>query len=853
MVADEMEKRPFARELPGALDGVTVAERCRLGDKCEPRGGVGCSRAEGGLFARPHDDGRLVGPGLLYDDLQGRLGDAVAIDEPLAGRWSRGAGGCPSWPAAVIIECSMCMNRPSAHSLAGESLAGMRSIACVFPALCGSLAVQVRQSAEACRKGHRACRNRKESAPGKGGILNRLMACEKVPVGASQSVNFMCGICGVIGGDRRQVEPAVRRMMRAMVHRGPDDEGYEELPLGDPKTGAVAGFGFRRLAILDLSAAGHQPMFNERTGDCLIFNGEIYNFTALRAELQVEGVRFRGTSDTEVLLHALSRWGEAALEKLDGMFALAFYEAAGRRILLARDPLGIKPLYFADLPGQVAFASEVRALLASGVVPDDLDIAGIAGMLAYGAPQDPLTVHKAIRSLPAGEKVWVDADARGTGWLQAVRPFWDFAAALPASVAPRLPQAGVEVRRLLETAVQSHLVSDRPVGVFLSAGIDSFTIAAIAKRHQADIRTFTVGFADIPASDELAAASNAARSLGTRHEEIRLDSETVRPLWDSWLAAADRPSIDGLNTFVVSYAVKQTGKCVALSGLGGDELFGGYPNFTAAARYHRLLRAVEIVPRPLRSWAMSLATFFRRASYRERAVELFTDKSDIASIAFRLRRILSDQQMASLGLAAPRLGLNRLFLAAPPRADGAAAGGAARSFGDDAFRQVMELECRYYMGNTLLRDTDTTSMAHSLEVRVPFLDRRVVDYVSALPSSAKAVAGGPSKLLLREACRDLLPADLVGRPKTGFTLPVDKWMHGPLRDSCEAAIASLVERDILEPMAVRAIWQDFTSSSAHAHWIRPMTLVALGNYLARVRGRGGSADQLPSPAGARLR
>lgn len=646
----------------------------------------------------------------------------------------------------------------------------------------------------------------------------------------------MCGICGIIGGDRRGVEPAVRKMMRAMIHRGPDDEGYEELPLGDSAEGPVAGFGFRRLAILDLTAAGHQPMFDPATGNCLVFNGEIYNFRALRAELEGHGVSFRGGSDTEVLLHVLAVWGEAALEKLDGMFAFAFYEARRRRVLLARDPLGIKPLYFADLPDKIVFASEVRALLASGVVSDELDMAGIAGMLAYGAPQDPLTVHRAIRSLPAGTSAWVEVDGRSTGWLQAARPFWQFPQLDHA--ATTRPAAAGEVRRLLAEAVRDQLVSDRPVGLFLSAGIDSFTIAALAKRHQADVRTFTVGFADRQLEDEVAAASRAARSIGIDHEEIRLDPATVRPLWDAWLAAADRPSIDGFNTFVVSYSVKQAGKCVALSGLGGDELFGGYPNFAAVQRYRRLMRAAAALPRSARRWGMSVATFLQRASYRERAVELFADDADIESIALRLRRILTDRQMTSLGLAAVPLGLTSNYLPTPARHSRPAAHQDRHGSTADVFRTVAELECRFYMENTLLRDTDTSSMAHSLEVRVPLLGQRVVDYVAALPSWTKTGAGGPTKPLLREACRELLPAEIVNRKKMGFSLPVDRWMHGPLRDSCEAAIQHLLARNILAATEVRAIWDEFTSSSVHTHWIRPMTLVALGNYLSQIRRAG---------------
>ena len=242
----------------------------------------------------------------------------------------------------------------------------------------------------------------------------------------------MCGICGVVSNSPAKIEPAVRRMMSSMVHRGPDDEGYEFLTGGDAGFGLHAGFGFRRLAILDLTPTGHQPMFNPNTGDCLVFNGEIYNFQSLRTQLQCEGVRFRGTSDTEVLLHALSTWGEKTLDRLAGMYAFAFFDARSKGVLLARDPLGIKPLYVAQTAHEVVFASEVRALLKSGLVPNDLDPAGIATMLAYGAPQDPLTVHRAIRSLPAGTCRWISMGQDGIVRPLELRKFWGY----PAEVSP---------------------------------------------------------------------------------------------------------------------------------------------------------------------------------------------------------------------------------------------------------------------------------------------------------------------------------------------------------------------------------------------------------------------------------
>ena len=321
----------------------------------------------------------------------------------------------------------------------------------------------------------------------------------------------MCGICGVIGADAPRVEPAVRAMMRAMIHRGPDDEGYEDRPLGTDGRGARAGFGFRRLAILDLSPSGHQPMANPATGDLIVFNGEIYNFRRLRERLESAGVTFRSSGDTEVLLAALSTWGEAALPELDGMFAFAFYHAASRRILLARDHVGIKPLYVGRAPGALVFASEVRAVLASGLVSDDLSAAGIATFLAYGAPQDPLTVHRDVQSFPSGSFAWVDAGAVEPATPIRSRRYWDFPLAAASG-----SEAGVveTIRFQLDNAVRDQSVADVPLGLFLSGGIDSATLAAFARRRLPDVRTHAVGFESVTAVDELTAAAETAAAVG---------------------------------------------------------------------------------------------------------------------------------------------------------------------------------------------------------------------------------------------------------------------------------------------------------------------------------------------------
>lgn len=628
----------------------------------------------------------------------------------------------------------------------------------------------------------------------------------------------MCGICGIIGADPRDVEPAVRRMMRAMLHRGPDDEGSVELPLAAHDGSAVAGFGFRRLAILDLSPAGHQPMVNHATGDCLVFNGEIYNFRTLRARLQAQGVSFTSTGDSEVLLQALSTWGERALDMLDGMFAFAFYEARNRRILLARDPFGIKPLYLAHVAGGLAFASEVRALLASGLVPDDLDPAGVASYLAYGATQDPLTMHRAIRSLGAGSAAWVSWPVMAP----AVRRFWTFPWPQPAPEDPLLLQA---VQTKLSDTVGDQCLADVPTGVFLSGGIDSAVVAALASRHVQELRTLSIGFEASRGSDELADAAATARFLGTKHYQTVLDDDWIQQQWREWLHAMDRPSIDGLNTFIISGVATDLGVKVALSGLGADELFGGYPTFRQGPKLARILRTVSTLPPFVRRAAVRGILGWVPRGKRDKVEDMVAGGTTVSEVVASLRRTVCTRDLMRLGFPVGVPGLNSQYLP-----EDAIESDASRSA--DPFNEVSRAECRLYMGSTLLRDADTNGMAHSLEIRVPFLGRDVSDYVAGLPGRVKVPPRAPGKHLLRQAVAGILPADLFTRRKRGFTLPIGQWMLGPLRDQCEAAIDTLAKCSLMDAKGTREWWSQYNANPAAVQPSRPMTLVALGSYLA---------------------
>ena len=610
-----------------------------------------------------------------------------------------------------------------------------------------------------------------------------------------------------------------------MIHRGPDDEGYEERPLGrhDDKRSTL-GLGFRRLSILDLSPAGHQPMVNPATGDCLIFNGEIYNFVELRSRLRAEGVEVNSSGDTEVLLKALSQWGERALEELDGMFAIAFYDARNGRVLLARDHLGIKPLYIAQSRGAVVFASEIRAVLASGLVSNELDPAGIATMLAYGSPQDPLTVLKDVRSFPPGSCCWFTADAAMTLEPPTPKRYWNF----PPVSAPVSERDALEkISSLLDSAVRDQMLSDVPLGVFLSAGIDSGALATLAHRLSPLLRTHCVGFMSGAEVDERQAAAATAAAIGSQHSQTVLTDAQIRMFWHQWLDAADRPGVDGLNTYIVCAAIKQAGMTVALSGCGADEIFGGYAYFQQLPALYQRLRYFAALPSALRRSLAYAVGGLASSNRRERAVDLVSQLDSPLDVLLWRRRIFSTSQLADLCGRPGELGLSPHYL---PLAEQQRLDAEARI---DTFQSLSRAECRLYLSNTVLRDVDVNSMAHSLEVRVPYLSRQLVDYTASLPGSMHQPAGGSPKHLLRQIGRDLLPPTVFTRPKTGFCLPIAEWMLGPNRDSCAAAVDAVATCPMFNAGAVRSLWNDFVAHPTRCYWNRPLALVTLGNHLMR--------------------
>lgn len=630
----------------------------------------------------------------------------------------------------------------------------------------------------------------------------------------------MCGICGIVGSENQPETAArMRRMLQAQVHRGPDGEGMFVT--------ARAAIGMRRLSIIDLPG-GQQPIWNETGTLALVFNGEIYNFQELRRDLETGGHVFRTKSDTETIVHAYEEWGRQVVEHLRGMFALAIVELPqgktdpARRVFLARDPTGIKPLYYGFADGQFLFASEVRALLASGCFARRLCRPAVSSYLSFGAVGEPLTLIEAIRSVPPGHSGYVSCD-------QAARPFrpepyWTVGRAMRPVERDSRQSPAVQVRRALEDAVHSHLVADVPLGIFLSSGTDSTAIAALASKHHPRVKTFTVAFSEEEFS-EGAAARQTAQRLGTDHAEFVLSGEEMRRRLDQAVRAFDQPSMDGINTYFVSWAARQAGLKVALSGLGSDEIFGGYPTFAATPRMAALLAWARYAPRGLRGAISRVVLLAAARSERPDAVRkasaAFLDPRSYPHPYFFTRALFPPPEVARLlpGAADGPDSEWRLWLLH-----------AANETRDlDPFTSVSWLETRSYLASLLLRDTDTMSMCHSLEVRVPFLDAPLVGAALRCPPGAK----GTGKALLLDALGDLLPPRAARQAKRTFALPWEVWLRGPLRSrvesalrDCDAALASVI--DIAE---VQRVWDNFLAR--RTSWSRPWALFVLNEWAKR--------------------
>ena len=573
----------------------------------------------------------------------------------------------------------------------------------------------------------------------------------------------MCGIAALFAyaSDAPPAELRELRLIRdRMSARGPDGAG------AFLSTDGRVALGHRRLSIIDLRAVADQPMESTDGALRIVFNGEIYNYKALRAALAAQGHVFRTESDTEVLLHLYAREGADMVRHLRGMYAFALWDERRGGMLLARDPFGIKPLYYADDGRTLRLASQVKALLAGGRIDTTPEPAGHVGFFLWGNVPDPYTLYRGIRALPAGCTLWVDRN--GVGRPQR---FYDIAKVLAAAdPAPADPAARAELlREALIDSIRHHLVADVPVGMFLSAGLDSTTIVALAAESgAANLNTVTLGFREFAGSpnDETVLAESVARQRGTNHRTSWVLGQDFAAERDRLFDAMDQPSFDAVNTYFVAKAARETGLKVALSGLGGDEIFAGYPSFRHVPKLATNLAPFARLPWLGRAARAVAAPWIGRFTSPKYAGLLEYGPS--WGGAYLLRRSLfmpwelpdlMPQEMVEAGLGELKT-LGRLD--------------ATVADIDDPRLKVSALELSWYMRNQLLRDSDWAGMAHSLEIRVPFVDTALLARIAPLLASPTP----PTKRDMADTPRTKLPDAVRNRAKTGFVVPVRDWIMG---------------------------------------------------------------------------
>ena len=633
----------------------------------------------------------------------------------------------------------------------------------------------------------------------------------------------VCGICGILGTDPGQ---AAESMISAMRHRGPDDAGVFR------EDGVTLGMA--RLAIIDTTPTGHQPMSTPDGSIQIVYNGETYNFQSEREILRKNGYHFTSASDTEVVLRMYEHYGDDFLGRMRGMFALALYDRrkgkGKERLVLARDQIGIKPLLYARAGSRFLFASEIKSLLASGFVERNIDPEALRLLLTHGSIPQPLTILAGVRMLLPGHRLIVE------GGVERIERYWKLKTGRREDLKDRPYEDLVrEVRSSLEESVRLQMISDVPLGAFLSGGVDSSLLVALMSRiGTRKVKTFSVGFgAEGAHMDESDDAERVARFIGTDHRKVLVTGEEVRDRIAHIASSLDQPSVDGVNSYFVSMAARQ-GVTVAISGTGGDELFAGYPWFlsmSAASKNDRLHPKAASLKRALGSllqrgqfdsWmkgaagiaierGRSLSGFVPRYT---RCYQIFGTRGAANILSPDLRKVVRIGREPGLDILGDELP------------------------GANPVERVTALCLRGYTQNQLLRDIDAVSMAHSLEVRVPFLDPELVDLALSLPSNVKL--GDPphrkhpgtgtyretgAKKILIDAGKGLLPEGMDLQGKRGFGMPFGSWLSGPLREVFEDALSSAAvrERGLFDFGMTQPIKENFLRG--RSDWARPWLLM----------------------------
>ena len=641
----------------------------------------------------------------------------------------------------------------------------------------------------------------------------------------------MCGVTGIIGRINETNAVALRRMSDAMVHRGPDASGiWTSAP---DSAGRGVMLAHRRLSILDLSPGGAQPMVDPVTGHVISFNGEIYNFADLRHRLVDEGQHFESTGDTAVMLRALGLHGPAAVSWLRGMFAFACWDPKRRSLLLARDPLGIKPLYVARASDpsagwSVAFTSELRALLASGLLGTPrLDPQAVASCVWNGFVVGPGTAIEGVELLWPGRLVELDTEGKEIRH----EDYWQ----IPHPGTGR-PIGEDELAETLETSLKLHLASDVPLAVFLSSGIDSSVMANLAQRAaRSPIHTFTLAFEEQDLN-EGQLAQRIAAAIGTQHHEVVLTEASFVDNLEAALDSLDQPTFDGLNAYHMSKTVRDAGFTVALSGTGGDELFGGYSSFRDLPSLQTWARRTAWAPGELKAAAATLATWpLRRPGA---AIPPQTRWAKLPDLLRHGGDLLTLYQLA-YALFLPRF--QQELLApdfAQALADGLPVAMRQRISAEIRSRTPLSaisvMEQRLFLGERLLRDNDVASMASSLEQRVPLVDQVLVEHANRMSDDVRYPPLGRKSILRRIGLRGLDPA-LFERPKSGFVLPFDRWIKSGLKRAMDETLRDphAISAAGLSPVAVQRLWRGFLDGAPGIYWSRIWSVYVLIRWCHR--------------------
>lgn len=607
----------------------------------------------------------------------------------------------------------------------------------------------------------------------------------------------MCGIVGIWSFDKRVDLSLLKKMKTVLQHRGSDDNGVyldEEDNIG---------FAHTRLSIIDLSEKARQPMIDKELNIVIVYNGEIYNYKEIRNELQKLGYRFFSNSDTEVILKSYSEWGEKCLNKLRGMFAFCIFDRRRKELFLARDRFGIKPLYYYYNNNKFVFASEIKAILLANI-NKDVNLQGVGLFLSLGYIPSPKTIYREILSLEPGHFLKVSKDG-----IKKFK-YYDLKEIFFKGEDDIIPfeKAVERTRDVLLESMKYHLISDVEVGAFLSGGIDSSSIVALMRQtgHER-IKTVSVIFPNIPEYDEGKYARIVADKFGTEHLEVEVKGRDLIEHLDKIFYFMDQPTVDGVNTYFVSLAAKKAGLKTILSGLGGDEIFGGYPSFKEVPRLCKFLKVFNYVP--FNSWLLFLPMHRRQK---------------ISSLLKNKPLSFVNTYLVYRGLFTPEE-IKKILL--PDLANKILKSISFDNFSvnniECEFNKISFLEIYFYMSGQLLRDTDVFSMAHSLEIRVPFVDHKVIESLTTIPCSCKTDNQFPKRLLVKAIGE--LPKVIIDRRKMGFTLPFARWLKEEMMKEIEAELkkTTIFNQNYINQL-LRLFWE------GKIHWSRIWSLFVLSRF-----------------------